>query len=98
MSFPVDDVTLNAIEHALQGCWVAVDPDGTHHWGGSDYSLSQLLNFLSGYDSDKLELLEEGEGTGWHDAPIYTYPEAIYSEHDVIRALIDEVRRLRGEQ
>lgn len=77
MSFPVDDTTLDAIDRALQD---------------SDYTLSDLLNFLSGYNPDQLELLE---GTGWLDAPIYTYPEALYSEHDVIKALIAEVRRLR---
>lgn len=95
MSFPVDDITLNAVEHAMSGAY-EVDEDGTHHWVGSEYSLSMLLDFLSGYDAAKLELMD-GE-TEWDTAPIYTYPEALYSHHDLIRALIAEVRHLREKE
>ena len=95
MSFPVDDITLDAIEHALGGSYT-VDEDGTHHLVGSDYTLSTLLDFLSGYDASKLELMD-GENE-WDAIPVYSYPEALYHHTDVIRALIAEVRRLRESE
>lgn len=86
-SFPVDDVTLDCLEHALNGAW-HVDADGNHRLVGADYSFTQLLDFLSGYDPAWLIETEPG---------IVEYRGgALYHSHDVIRALIAEVRRLRG--
>lgn len=73
-----------------------VDDDGTHHLVGADYSVSKLLDFLSGYDPNKVEVLEEGLFEG--DPPRVTeyVGGPIYSRDCVIRALIAEVRRLRA--
>lgn len=90
--FPVDNDMLDRIEHALGGSY-EVDEDGTHRLIGADYTLTQLLDFMAGYDETLLIPLEGHEGSmEW-----YQYPFPLYHEHDVIRALISEVRRLRGE-
>jgi hypothetical protein len=97
-SFPVDDATLLALEHALGGAYT-VDPDGTHHLVGADYSMTELLDFLAGCTGrdPNEELIREGreDSNDWRDAPIYYDTRIHYSEHCVIRALIAEVRRLR---
>lgn len=49
--------------------------------------MPKLLDFLSGYDPSKVEEGPDG---------IDYYPGEVYSRDSVIRALIDEVRRLRG--
>lgn len=92
-AFPVDDFTLDQIEHALDGAYT-VDPDGTQTLVGADFSLSQLLDFLSGYDPSRL-----AQAVNDYDTPIpdvFEYPDAVYHPNDVIRALITEVRRLRN--
>lgn len=83
--FPVDDGTLNLLEDSLNGSFT-VDADGTHHLVGADFTVSDLLDFLSGYDEAKLETGENG----WEE-----YPDPLYHINDVVRALIAEVRRLR---
>ena len=86
--FPVDDVTLAAVEHALGGAYT-VGADGAHSVVGADFMLPQLLEFLSGYDPAAVVPLND-------DGTITEYVGgAIYTEHCVIRALIAEVRRLR---
>lgn len=91
--FPVDDFTIDQIEHALGGSFT-VDEAGVHTLVGSDFTFDQLLNFLSGYDESKLT-----PSVNEYDTPIpdqFEYPDPIYRPTDVIRALIAEVRRLRG--
>lgn len=101
--FPVDEATLSNIKHALGGSYT-VDEDGTHHLVGSEFTLSQLLDFLSGYDESKLIVLDPGyevpENASFGEkvagASITEYPDPIYHYFDVIRALIEEVERLRA--
>lgn len=83
--FPIDDITLDAVEHALGGWLRCTDPDNPE-LVGADYSLHQLFDFLSGHN-EELDY-EEDEYT------IRT--QQIYSEKDLILALIAEIRRLRG--
>lgn len=84
-SFPVDDATLLAVEHALGGSLTV--EDGQPILVGADYSLWDLLEFLSGYDPDKSVPIGDG---------VYEYVGGpIYHPDDVIRALVAEVRRLR---
>lgn len=105
--FPVDDLTLNAIEHALGGALTFERPDHALSDAGdegpwligADYSLGTLLDFLAGCTGrDPNEVLIQ-EGTpgldGWAGAEIVEDTRTHYSEHDLIRALIAEVRRLR---
>ena len=91
-SFPVDDITLDALEHALAGAYT-IDEDGQVIVTGADMSVTALLDFLSGYDPTKaVPLLNE------YDQPVpdwTEYPDPIYHRDDVLRALIAEVRRLR---
>lgn len=112
--FPVDDSTLAAIEHALGGSLTYDQPDGTDGEGpwlvGADYSLSALLDFLAGCTGrdpneeliqaarDESDLPEWERSRGWENAEIVYDTRPHYSEHDLIRALIDEVRRLRRNQ
>lgn len=98
-SFPVDDLTLDALEHALGGAY-DVDEDGTHHLVGADYSLDQFLDFVAGIDptdASAVEVLDPGDPTesGWAGAPVYIDNRPHYHPNDVIRSLIAEVRRLR---
>lgn len=86
--FPVSDDVLDAIEHALGGAY-EVRPGQGMKLVGADYSLSQLLEFYSGYDPAKLQPTDDPE--------ITVYPEPVYTERDVIRSLIKEVRRLRND-
>ncbi|HZQ33706.1 MAG TPA: hypothetical protein VFB19_18490 [Mycobacterium sp.] len=92
--FPVDDFTLDQIEHALGGSLGFADGDPEPHLVGADFSLSALLDFLSGYDESRLV-----QAVNEYDTPIpdtFEYPDPIYHVNDVLRALIAEVRRLRG--
>lgn len=82
MTFPVDDETLALLDRAL-------DPTPTGRT-----SMGELLDLLSGYDPDKVVPLLDGDGREVLDA--VEYPHPIYHPHDVIRALVDEVRRLRA--
>lgn len=92
--FPVDDVTLAAVEYALETALNddpdnprPVLPDGTL----ADMSLPRLLEFLSGpSDTTTVMTLSNGTEVEGRVLPMYT-------ERDVIRSLITEVHRLRGE-
>ena len=91
-TFPVDDATLGALEHALGGAF-AVDDDGVHTVTGADMSVTALLDFLSGYDPAKAV-----PALNAYDQPlpdVQEYPEPVFTRDCVIRALIAEVRRLR---
>lgn len=82
-AFPVDDETLDLIDQAL-------DPSVT-----GQSSLGSLLDLLSGYDPSKLVPVLDDEGVPIPD--IEEYPDPLYHPHDVIRALMVEVRRLRAD-
>lgn len=93
--FPVDDVALAALEHALDAR-LTVDEDGNTRVVGADMSVGRLLDFLAGNDGSRVKPLLDEDGyevTGWveDEAPSYT-------RDDVIRELIAEVRRLRTER
>lgn len=93
-AFPVDDAMLDRLDHALGTCWTyAEDGERVHH--GGDYTLPELLDFLSGYDPTLAISLGEGPGMFSDDVEWSEYPFPIYHEHDVIRALVAEIRRLR---
>jgi hypothetical protein len=86
---PLDDGALNAIEHALNGV-VHVDDDGRWHREGAEYGLDQLLQFWSGHDPD------DSYHGGYIDGiPVYVANKPRLSEHDLIRALVEEIRVLR---
>ena len=80
--FPVDDTTLDLIELSL---------DATNT---GQTSLFSLLDMLSGYDPSKCVPVLDDRGNERPD--LVEYPEQVYSVHDCVRALVDEVRRLRG--
>lgn len=96
-SFPVDDGALRAVLDAVNTHYGGLKEDGTHELVGGDFTLSQLLQFYSGYDESKNELIQEGDpnGTMWEAATIYRYPDPQYTTHDLIHALVDEIMRLR---
>jgi hypothetical protein len=91
-AFPTDDVTLDALEHALGGHLIFDEPaDGTElvpRLEGADYSLSQLLDFYSGYDPKLSVPTDHPDTYEYVGGPLYT-------ERDVIRSLIVEVRNCR---
>ena len=90
--FPVDDATLSAVEHALDGAW-SVDGEGTHTLVGADFTLDRVLSFAAGIDrSEDAEHLTQIASDVFVDDRIHYHP------NDVIRALIVEVRRLRTTQ
>lgn len=103
--FPVDDATLLAVEHALGGALTFdrpddAAPDDEGPWlVGADYSLSTLLDFLAGCTGrdPNEELIKAADPSlpGYAGAEIVYDTRIHYSEHDLIRALINEVRRLR---
>lgn len=50
-------------------------------------SLVALLDMLSGFDPRRFQPVAPG---------VWEYPEPVYDSHDVIAALVAEVRRLRA--
>lgn len=89
-SFPVDDVALDALEHAL-GASMTYDDDGEPQIVGAEFDLHRVLDFYSGYDPEKVVPLDLDR-----DPPVYEYVGGcLYHPNDVIAALIAEVRRLR---
>lgn len=88
MTVPLDDDSLRLLEEAIDCHVVDVDIDGTHIYSG-EFTLHRLLEFWSGYD----RTLVEDDGVS--DVSIYR-GGPLLSETDVIRALIAEVRTLRG--
>lgn len=102
--FPLDDLTLAHVEHALNTRRGDPAPDDAVTYVGGEFTLSALLDFLSGYDPDKSVLVSGDPDADYPGAPlgigpetaVYMYPHALYSDHDLIRALVAEVRRLRA--
>lgn len=80
MGFPVDDITLAHLEHALD-----TSLDENFEPVGGEFTLLRLLEFLSGYD----------ETMNVNNEDVWEIPITMYSKDDVIRALIAEIRRLR---
>lgn len=86
-TFPIDDYSLTLLREACDASLV-VEEDGTHSVVNGEFTLTQLLDFFSGYNP------EESEEVGIN---IYEYTGGtMYSYSDVIRALTDEIFRLRG--
>lgn len=93
--FPVDEETLNVIYDSMNRVVVGFDDNNEPIRDGSPFSLEDVLNMLSGYDPSLMV-----QAVNEYDQPIpdiyeYTGP-GIYHQHDLIRALIDEIRRLRS--
>lgn len=86
MNLPVDDVTLEAVEHAL-GSMLTLDDDGQPVRVGADYSLPDLLDFLAGHDAS--DGYEDPDG-------IWVCHQPTYHPNQLIGALVAEVRRLRS--
>lgn len=86
VTVPVDDTALNLIEEAMRTAYDLND-NGDLVLNG-EYTIHQLLEFWSGYDATKEETISE-------DVTIYR-GGTILHEHDIIRALINEIHRLRG--
>lgn len=78
--FPVDDLTLDCLEHALN------TSRGLDGLVGGEYTLSQFLDFMSGYNPSNRTVMS---------GDVYELHDVLLSEQDVIRALLAEVRRLR---
>lgn len=88
---PVDDSALSAIEDALDAAY-GVDESGAHILERGDFTLSQLLNFWSGHDPSEARL------AGYvGDAEVYEHPRPVLHPNDLIRALVAEIRRMRGD-
>lgn len=101
--FPVDDFTLDQLEHALNTS-IEITDAGERRCVGGEFTMPKFLEFMSGYDPERCTLVGYTDGIpgcpgseGFHGQaiPIYEGWDPHYSEHDVIRALIAEVRCLR---
>lgn len=110
-TFPVDEATFLAIEHAMGGALTYDRPadadlaDAGPWLVGADYSMSDLLDFIGGTlgrDPDE-EVLAPGRDEtdlpawerGIHNAEVVYDTRSHFTRDCVIRALIAEVRRLR---
>ena len=95
--FPLTDDVLDRLTEALNTCYGEARDDGTHELVGGEFTLTRLLDFYSGYDPAKeIDLGYHPDPLGMGGLVQWTeYPDAVYSERDVMRALIDEVRWLR---
>lgn len=89
---PVDDMALDAIEHALGTC-TTFDEDGERQLVGGEYTLEGLLDFWSGYDRTKSVLIDDSGGPA-----LYEYPDPVYHVNNLVEALVAEIRRLRKAQ
>lgn len=88
---PLDDAALNAIDDALTALWGWSDEEGGPVLVRGEYTLSQLLDFWAGFDpNDSVLISEVGD-----PLPVYVCNQPTYHEHDLIKALVAEVRRLR---
>jgi hypothetical protein len=97
--FPVDDATLLAVQHALNAC-TSFDENGTRETVGAEYTLPELLDFLSntsGPDPDG-RLIDAGDARvfGFEGAEVWLDTRTRYSDYDVIASLVAEILRLRS--
>lgn len=95
--FPVDEATLDLLS-------IALDP-GPESQGASVWDFLTLMSQLGGSDTDAVESVETVAGLpdlapdlvdgdeGSYEVNVMRDPH--YHEHDVMRALIAEIRRLR---
>lgn len=87
--FPVDELTLSMLEASLDTVFDTVDENGDPYVSDGRYTLQSFLRFASGYSPELLVQVDEiGE--------IFEYPDSQFTEKDVIRSLIHEVRSLRS--
>ncbi len=84
--FPVDDATLDLLEAAMNPREHG-DPDATQ---SSVWPLLEFMSQLSGSDT-RATVDDDPDG-----GRIVHLRDPLYHDHDVIAALIAEVRRLRG--
>lgn len=92
-AFALNDETLNVLYDSLDYCITGWDGDLPITSG--EFSLEQVLDLLSGYDPcSAVPVLDE---CGEVVPDMVTAPGPLYHSTDLIRALIDEVRRLRLE-
>lgn len=100
--FPTDEITLGMVEHALGYCLTFEGENGEHldepRGVGAEFSLSSLLDFLSGTTTDPLGVVQhlgvQDSFMGPVEMTVDDRPH--YTERDVIMALISEVRFLRA--
>jgi hypothetical protein len=92
---PLDDFTLDAIEHALGAAL-----DENNEVTGADYMLSALLDFLAGASGDdpNEEVLIPGVIPGLDPPRAVLDTRPTYHVNDLIAALVAEIRRLRSTQ
>lgn len=84
--FPVDDQTLDML-------WAAVNPDPEVHDRSSLSDFLDLMSQLGGSDPQAVETVVDN---GVERPGIVALRDQLYSHHDVISALIEEIRRLRA--
>jgi hypothetical protein len=89
--FPVDDATLDLLNAAMNPRDHG-DPDAEM---SSVWSVLKMLSEMGGSDTSAIaEVIEEGDDD---HARVVMMRDPQYHEHDVLQALIAEVRRLRTE-
>lgn len=96
--FPTDPMTLDMVEASLDYCLTVDEETGEHVPVDPDVaSLGDLCSFLSGTTTDPLGLIEHHGvvDTIFGPAEMTVDPRPTYTERDIIRSLINEVRRLR---
>lgn len=94
--FPVDDITLDLLEHAMGGALI-FGPDGPQ-LTGAEFSMTRLLDFMAGVDPDNVTVIQEADpwaGDFMQRVEVVESHDVHYTRDCVISALIAEVRRLR---
>lgn len=86
-SLPVDDVSLDMY-------WTAINP-GPDAERTSLFDLLDLMARMAGFDPDAVD---EEQTAEIDQCDIVVMRDPTYNPHDLIEALIIEVRRLRGEK
>lgn len=93
--FPVDDATLDLL-------MAAIDPRGHGDPDAGQSNVGAFLDFMSqlgGSDTKAIEeVLDPGDTflAGIAGAPIHLMRDPIYHTNNVLAALVEEIRRLRG--
>jgi hypothetical protein len=90
---PVDDEALSHYKHAL-GASFALDEEGNHIVVGAEFTINDLLDFYSGFDPETDTMFEGFVG----GMEMTSATKPVYSEKDLICALIGEIERLRSEK